>query len=468
MCHGPTIKDALLPPKDRNKLNPSIVFALLASSLREHNLASNRSLQSVYGSSVSNESIVTLVPQEANHFRAGSTFDLAERLKSEADSYLTQAIISADGALGSWLTIAQAALLLMQNEEELSPEYGRYLEIAEICFRSPSLQQALANEAELSTGNRFHLGPMQTLSTPDTCRSSVMIEEAARLRLLPLWVMSRVGVIYPNAEFVQTSFTAAEVEQAYVFGFWREQFVHFPGPDEEMANSARTRIIGLNVLYTVLKAIYLPYQLDYADADGALNSLLQVLDDADLIPGMIQDLGEMEKKPLTRLRTFGLAISVVHLHGHLIRRLGFAHCDNLRSRLSAQLAQKHHQSQDALPPVKMEFKSPSYEVWCDLIERFLVEFEWDTTVTADTTTLQSEIQQKIRLSPFQVQVVSRYVEVTESLRDGAINTLKLCGATNAATDPVIVRMSDLVRRLQNQIQRHPHRIKDIGTSRVSS
>jgi hypothetical protein len=454
MYHAPTIKHQMSHEEERHGLNPAIAFSLMAIALRKRTSDG----ASTYGHG---DGDVTLIPNEVISPPRGPN-DLSERLKKEAEKYLDQAILTADKATGSWLQIAQAATILMQLEMELSPPYMRFLYLAAIFFRAPSLQIALDQEAKATVGIKFQSGPlMRSPNSRDVKRGSITMESAARLRLLPLWVGSRVGVAFPNIEFHQTHFKEEDILQAYAFAPWSDEEDRTGESKDDYANSLRSRIVGLSILSTGLGARFMPYGLNYADPPEALQKCLRILDDSEFVLDLSREVIDFEEKSYYRLAMIRLVTSVVHMHGIVIRRCNLAHCDALRQTLVANLGGKDGiEGKSGSTSKPMKFTSPALDLWCEVMQVFITEFDTDHlvyTTTSDSNTINNDgnsTGSRLHISRYQIDVVRLYVAATFQLRGGIINTLQLVGVDRPMEDELVQNLSNVAEKLQDCILRH--------------
>ena len=450
LYHRPTVRRQMAREEERHRLNPAIAFSLMAMGIRRR--TSDETTTYGYGSGN-----VTLIPSEVLPPPRGSQ-DLSERLKDEAEKYLNQAILSADKATGSWLQIAQAATILMQLEMEVSPSYLRYLYLAAIFFRAPSLQIALDQEARTSIGVRFQNGPL--MKAPNEIkRSSITMEAAARLRLLPLWVGSRVGVAFPNIEFHQTHFKEVDVQEAYSFAPWPDDQVLTDDSKDAYAYSLRARIIGLSILSTALGARFMPYGLNYAEPTDLLSKCLRILDDSEFVLDLSREVIDLHENSYYRLSMVRLVTSVCHMHGIVIRRCNLAHCDALRSTVVSRLRGEMQAKDEAgVRPRQRKFASVALELWVEIMEVYVTEL--DTDHLTYTTSGGIEAGVRLHVSRYQIDVLRLYVAATYQVRGGVINTLRLVGVQSPNNDDLVQQMTDVAERLQERIVRHTKLLED--------
>lgn len=463
----------MIREEERHRLNPAIAFALLAMALRQR--GSDEATTYGYGSGT-----VTLIPSQV-FTPPRSADDLSERLKTEAEKYLNQAILTADKATGNWLQIAQAATILMQLEMELSPTYLRYLYLAAIFFRAPSLQLALDQEAKTNFGVRFHKGPLTkppiSLSVQ---RSSITMEVAARLRLLPLWVGSRLGVAFPNIEFHQSDFKEIDVQDAYAFAPWPDEEVFKGDSKEAHANNIRSRIVGLSILSTGLGARFMPYGLDYSKPDEELQKCLRILDDSEFILDLSREVIDLEENSYFRLNIIRLITSVCHMHGAVIRRCNLAHCDGLRNMVVAKLRgedmeKKEEKGSDQkwknqAPDRPKKFTSVALSLWVELMETYMTELDTDHLVYTSSAGYMAGGGGggggKLLISRYQIDVLRLYVAATSQLCGGVINTLQLVDdSLEPMQDDLVKSLSSVAERLQEKITRHTRMMEEIEEHR---
>lgn len=470
LCHVGSVRNAVMRQDLRETVNPALAFALVSMAIRQ------RSAKFAYGLSQQPTSMipVEIVPPPSR------PNDISDKLKQAADAYLAQAIVSADQATGSWLEIAQAAMLLMHLEPELSPAYLHYLQITLTFTRAPGLQAALESEAKQTTGNTFQDSPMQTPQTPDVRRSSIKIEEAARLRLFPLWLSSRLGMIFPNVELRQLGLAPGDVDGAFCFAPWPDE----PLPPKESPayrpHAIQSRILGLNLLSVGLKARFLPLELDYTEPSEDLGNMLRRIDVAEQIFGARRPAVDLTSASYARLMMLRFCTSVCHLHGIILRRTGLVHSTSLRSRVVARIqearqmasgrgelrgrdevsklasaaaaAESDFEEKSICEKDDLIFDSPTITAWPDVQQLYMTELDVDYIAHCDGHPLHT--------SQFQLDVLRLCAAATVQLRDGVVNTLRVAGCKRPLNDPIVVNLSTAASEMQDKLKRHTKAMKE--------
>ncbi|PWN91148.1 hypothetical protein FA10DRAFT_284094 [Acaromyces ingoldii] len=475
MIYLPGLKRDIQLERNRSRVNPALAFALTAVALRERTAWQQG--RRPYGIGPGH----TLIADEMLP-AAQSPYDVSERIKVAAQAYLEQSIVCMQGAAeaGGAISIvqsAQAALLLMLLETEVSPGCMYYLGLASsLVLRSPHAQATLDHEAATTTGNRFQDSPMQRPMCDGTvARSSTQVEEVARLRLLPVWWGSRIGMAYFNVEIANSIYRPTDMDSAYVFGPWPEEHSSVTEKGEnDFADSVRARILGLNVMATNLQSRFLPYELDYSQPTEALAKVLKCVDDDEFIFSMLLEALDWEAQTFFTFMVLRFCTSICHLHGMLIRRLGFAHSDALRPRICARLRGEQPASDDGqLGGSNITFQSPILSTWPDVLRRYMKEMDEDYAQavarhqhspehfygSASPPSLPQQAtphSSSLRLTKFQLDVLKLYVAATIHLRNGVMEALKLAGRSeNDIEDEVlVVRLKDAMDDLSRRIRRH--------------
>lgn len=471
LCHVRTIRDAIMRQDLRSTANPALAFALMSMAIRQ------QSAKVAYGLSARPTSMIPaeIVPPNSR------PDDISERLKQAADAYLAQAIVSADQATGSWLEIAQAAMMLMHLEPELSPAYLHYLQITLTFTRAPGLQAALESEARQTTGNQFQLSPLQPPQTPDVRRSSVKIEEAARLRLFPLWLSSRLGMIFPNVEMRQLGLAPNDVDGAFCFAPWPDETLPPKDDPAYRPHGIEARIMGLSLLSLGLKARFLPLELDYAQPSEQLGDMLRRIDGAEKIFRMRRPLVDLTMPSYARLMLLRFCTSLCHLHGIVLRRTGVLHSASLRDRLVARIQgarpaegaghiqgrpevskiaaraacsepsnfhENHEQERSKGSEERdlITFDSPTIMAWPDVQQLYMTELDTDYRAYCDGGPLYT--------STFQLDVLRLCAAASAQLRDGVVTTLRVAGCQRPLDDIIVLNLSLAASKMQEKIKRH--------------
>jgi len=481
MWHMPTIRRAAYSDRERENVHPALVYGMVAIGLRQR-----QSRRRTYGSGVGE----TLIPDEAIP-PASNPNDISELIKEAANTFLEQDLASPDRDFRSWLDTAKAALMLMQLEHELSPRYLHLLGIARTVLRSTNLIKAIQAEAKITNGNQFQNSPIQKEVTADVSRSSIEMEEAARLALLPLWIGTRTGIAYFNVEIHQTGFEYNDVSQSYVFATWpdgqpeefqkksKEKIRSGTSEREEMANNTRARIMGLNAMYSNFMARSLPYDCDYSNPIPLLNRALRNLDDMEFMFEMMSEVVDWLEPSYFRTTMMRFCTAVCYLHGVIIRRVGFAHCDSLRQGLVASI--KSSRSSDgndndgSSPPTNnnnnnnpassstpssspKHFQSAILRGWCKIQQIYISEMDLDYISCNGQGHL-------LQMTKFQSDVIRLYWLGTQHLYRGVKKSLIMVGnKNNYKEDEVYSLLYKTSQELGMRIKRHDQ----ATTGRVSS
>ncbi|UZJ53543.1 hypothetical protein CBS101457_002863 [Exobasidium rhododendri] len=448
MWHLPTIRRAGYSEREREHIHPALVYGMVAVGLRQR-----QSRRRSYGMGVGE----TMIPDEVMPPPLGPD-DLSEKIKEAAHTFLEQDLASPERDSRSWLDTAKAALMLMQLENELSPRYLYLLGIAASVLRTTNLKQILHAEAEITTANRFQDSPIQNRVTPDVPRSSIEREEAARLALLPLWLGTRTGMAYFNVEINQNRFVPEDMADSYVFAPWsdgqseesqkKSSDVSTAGTleREEMSSNLRAKILGLNVMYTNFLVRSLPYDIKYTDPSVLFKKTLHNLDDLEFMFQMMSEVVDWLEPSFFRMMMMRFCTSVCYLHGAIIRRIGFAHCDALRKTIVDKLDGKEDNHNNNTTPRKLEFESSIFRGWCRVQQIYMTEMDLDHIAANGQGHL-------LQITKFQSDVIRLYWLGTQSFYRGVKKSLQLAGMDHKE-DQVAQLLHKTVQDLGMRMRRH--------------